>query len=146
MAGKQKGLQRINTYTISEVFDYMDAAPKSGIQVNFHGFMLSFRSTRMRNFRTNGIKCTNCNIQGAFFALERYRKVTPHLNLYGFNRKGENILMTRDHIRPKSKGGPNNLYNAQTMCVDCNCRKDSGWSFKAKMKYYMNKARYFMGR
>jgi 5-methylcytosine-specific restriction endonuclease McrA len=31
--------------------------------------------------------------------------------------------MTRDHIQPKSKGGPETLENMQTMCTRCNGKK-----------------------
>ena len=42
-----------------------------------------------------------------------------HLNLYGINN-GEEVMMTKDHIVPKSKGGSNGLKNMQTMCTVCN--------------------------
>lgn len=33
--------------------------------------------------------------------------------------------MTKDHIVPKSKGGPDKIENYQTMCTECNCIKGS---------------------
>ena len=47
----------------------------------------------------------------------------PHLNLYGRMRNGRLILMTRDHIFPRSKGGGEDISNQQTMCATCNNRK-----------------------
>jgi len=38
---------------------------------------------------------------------------------------GHEVLMTKDHIIPKSKGGKNTLKKYQTMCTHCNCRKGS---------------------
>lgn len=35
------------------------------------------------------------------------------------------VLMTKDHIIPKSKGGKNNLSNYQPMCCICNKQKDN---------------------
>lgn len=48
---------------------------------------------------------------------------TPHLNLYGFSRRGRRILMTQDHIFPKHAGGSNGIENLQTMCTCCNSYK-----------------------
>lgn len=59
---------------------------------------------------------------------------TPHFNLYAVEfvwgrvngrrkRVPHYILMTRDHIYPKSKGGPDSIDNSQTMCAKCNQRK-----------------------
>jgi 5-methylcytosine-specific restriction endonuclease McrA len=49
---------------------------------------------------------------------------TPHLNLYGLHpTHGSLVLMTQDHIRPKSRGGKDNIENLQTMCTICNRRK-----------------------
>ena len=42
-----------------------------------------------------------------------------------FNENGEEVLMTKDHIIPKSLGGKNTIYNLQPMCQFCNSRKGS---------------------
>ena len=33
------------------------------------------------------------------------------------------MMMTKDHILPRSKGGANRLENYQPMCSKCNCKK-----------------------
>jgi 5-methylcytosine-specific restriction endonuclease McrA len=38
------------------------------------------------------------------------------------------VLMTQDHIMPRSKGGANRLENLQTMCCVCNNRKGNSYS------------------
>lgn len=48
---------------------------------------------------------------------------TYHWNLYAL-KEGEEVLMTKDHIIPKSKGGRNHLSNYQPMCQKCNQEKD----------------------
>jgi hypothetical protein len=45
------------------------------------------------------------------------------MNLYAIDKNGNEILMTKDHIVPKSKGGANALYNYQPMCSHCNAEK-----------------------
>jgi 5-methylcytosine-specific restriction endonuclease McrA len=48
-----------------------------------------------------------------------------HFNLYAVNEYGDKILMTKDHIHPKSKGGRNHISNYQTMCYPCNQDKSN---------------------
>ena len=43
-----------------------------------------------------------------------------HLNLYAVDNNGDEILMTKDHILPHSKGGADDINNYQTMCKLCN--------------------------
>lgn len=47
----------------------------------------------------------------------------PHFNLYHVGPRGGLVLMTKDHIIPKSKGGQDHINNLQTMCSPCNNRK-----------------------
>jgi 5-methylcytosine-specific restriction endonuclease McrA len=49
-----------------------------------------------------------------------------HLNLYAVTETGERVLMTKDHIVPRSRGGANQHENYQTMCIICNQQKADG--------------------
>lgn len=85
-------------------------------------------STRLLVF-TKSTRCHICNVEGSYFYIEKHvhkNETEPswHLNLYA-NKNGREILMTRDHIYPKSKGGKNTLENSQTLCVYCNSRKSN---------------------
>ena len=82
-------------------------------------------SDRYKTFIVKGYICVCCGIKGEYFALERgmgCAKHRYHLNLYGKKDEKE-ILMTKDHIIPKSLGGKNHISNYQTMCESCNSRK-----------------------
>lgn len=86
------------------------------------------RSLRLKTFAKYGPVCALCGLKGMFFALERNFAVKAkdgpfHINLYGMNGDGEEILFTHDHKIPKSKGGKNNLSNTQTACHPCNQKK-----------------------
>lgn len=71
----------------------------------------------------------NCNIQECMWCWGRMMREghtdnpTPHLNLFNCSPTGALILMTQDHIIPKSRGGGNTQSNLQTMCQPCNCKK-----------------------
>lgn len=88
------------------------------------GKQFKTQSQRMQLFFIKGTVCATCGIEGTFFSLETHsEKVPPHLNLYAIDENGNDILMTKDHIHPKSKGGLNEISNYQTMCSPCNFKK-----------------------
>jgi hypothetical protein len=74
----------------------------------------------------NSITCVTCGIGGSYFALEKIKHGSTtnryHANLYAV-KDGEEVLMTKDHIIPKSKGGKDHQSNLQTMCHVCNQKK-----------------------
>lgn len=115
---------RIEEYSVDEVFDAMDS------QRGKRAFLPDGRefkrtSQRMQMFRQCGVDCVTCGIQGNVFILETHRAdVTPHLNLYAV-MGNEMVLMTKDHIFPRSMGGANTLDNYQTMCQPCNGAKSN---------------------
>jgi len=73
----------------------------------------------------NSKKCVFCGIEGKHMLLEKLQDdKAPHLNMYA-EENGKMILMTKDHIVPRSKGGKNNLENYQVACSLCNQIKGS---------------------
>lgn len=101
-----------------------------------HGAACRRNGLRLMTFKHKGIGCVKCGIKGSFFAIER----TPdrlvvnrdafscepyHMNLYAVGERGEEILMTHDHILARALGGKDTLENSQPMCEKCNSRKGS---------------------
>ena len=95
------------------------------IVVDGIGFQVKFSSLRLRCFKRSRV-CVVCGRIGTIMSLDRrHRKskeknITAHFNLYTEEPNGEFVLMTQDHIIPKSRGGKNHLSNLQTMCATCN--------------------------
>ena len=99
---------------------------------NYGSFMVKTSSLRLELFRQNPC-CVSCDRKGTLWMLQAHRaKDPPHLNLFHvgdevteWKRLSENglVLMTKDHIIPRSKGGPTSLTNLQTMCTICNNKK-----------------------
>ncbi len=102
--------------------------------VGEHPF-IRLTSWRYKVYAQKGVTCVTCGLKATHFALERDRikseraQKTPfdnvypwHLNLYA-QKDDKEILMTIDHIIPKSKGGTNDMANLQPMCCHCNVKK-----------------------
>lgn len=93
-------------------------------KVNFHGDMIRANSQRYQTFLTKGTRCAKCGLGGKFFAKEKkIWEKSFHLEFYGIDENGEEVLMTKDHIIPRSLGGKNSVDNYQTMCTRCNMKK-----------------------
>jgi 5-methylcytosine-specific restriction endonuclease McrA len=101
-------------------------AYKQLVQANFKDYLVKMDSLRYQLFKQKGTTCVKCGLKASYFALESHKsdtmgKDTPscHFNLYGV-LNGREVLFTKDHILPKSKGGKNTLENMQPMCLICN--------------------------
>lgn len=122
-------LERKSIHSIEEVREKVmpyNTGKKGTIIIDFDGDPLKANSQRYTLFFKKGFKCVKCGIEGKYFAKERDTSSNSnkyHLNLYALDENGKEVLMTKDHIIPKSKGGKNKLENYQTMCCICNKKK-----------------------
>lgn len=127
----KSGIIRKSIHSIDEVREVIDTPELRNFdfrtnkkRVNFCGDEIKLHSLRYLVFFEKGMTCVSCGIQGKFFAKERNpTDKRYHLNLYAVNDKGEEVLMTKDHIIPVSLGGKNTLDNLQCMCELCNATK-----------------------
>lgn len=95
-------------------------------KVDFDGDLINMNSIRYNLFKDKGVTCISCGIEGRYFAKERdpNSDVQPyHFNLYGLDENGNEMLMTKSKIIPKSEGGTEHLSNYDVKCYKCNCLK-----------------------
>jgi hypothetical protein len=131
---------RHGIYSVNEVLDQVVFPEKSPLSKRGHRkrslreygrALVKMDGLRYRTFATKGVVCVTCGLVGEYFALESHRKNPKkgsqshgmHLNLYGIDARGEEVLFSKDHIHPKSRGGSDTLPNLDTMCVICNGKK-----------------------
>lgn len=100
---------------------------------NYGTFQVKASSVRLECLVSNN-RCVVCNREGVIWLLQAHHvhrndngsiilRESPHINLYAVDDDGSLILMTRDHIVPRSKGGLDVLENLQTLCQPCNSEK-----------------------
>jgi hypothetical protein len=123
-----KNLIRLGEFKIEDVMPFIENSfefdPKREYEVNGVKYLVKMNSQRYFTFQKS-MNCVSCGIAGTKFFLERFRSdESPHFNLYA-EEDGELILMTKDHIVPKSLGGKDYVSNYQTMCSICNNLKGS---------------------
>lgn len=125
--------ERLKKINIDKVLYEMQKAKDNKIgkkRVMLENIPLKLLSLRLQTFLEDGIKCYNCNLEASFFAVERdliSAQKDPenkyHLNLWGINEEGEEVLFTHDHVLARALGGKNDRTNTKTMCTKCNFEK-----------------------
>lgn len=86
------------------------------------GYKIKTKDDRYLNFIKHGFKCAKCGVEGKYVNLECCSNMGNHLNVYA-EKNGQAILLTKDHIYPKSKGGLDSIKNYQVLCERCNEEK-----------------------
>ena len=118
-----KGKKR---YSLKEVFDKVHVGEYWGEprRIMIDCSLVKINSLRLQLFKLKGVSCQDCGIQGNYFRKDTFRGMkTYHFNLYTLDSNNNEMLMTKDHIFPKSKGGKDMLDNLQVLCEKCNQKK-----------------------
>lgn len=122
-------IERKGIYSIEEVFAHVYSKGQFSRnrdlrKHSFDGDVIKMTSQRYKVFKFKGYVCTACGLVGEYFAKERYEGHNRyHFNLYGHDKNGKEVLLTKDHIIAKANGGSNCLDNMQCMCSPCNSTK-----------------------
>ena len=122
----RKGSVFLAEYDPEEIFPFVtEEETFREYRVGEISYNVKMNSLRYQTFKKSPT-CVVCGLTGDRFILELSGGRKAHFNFYG---KG--MLITRDHIIPKSLGGPETIENMQTMCTVCNWLKDNN-SFTIK--------------
>lgn len=117
----KKRRHKLGVFTPDDVFPYLGAGKKD-YYIGSKIYQVKMNNDRYYLFQKNK-KCVSCGLEGTQIILEQQgnggKGNPPHFNLYGLE-DGRLVLMTKDHILAKSKGGKDSLDNYQTMCHICN--------------------------
>ncbi len=111
------GLLHIAEYAIEDVLaSYFGKK----ITVDGHTYKVRQDSVRYQTF-DKSLVCCCCGIVGTRMFLDTpcVGHWSAHFNLYA-EWNGKLILMTKDHVIPRSKGGADDVSNMRTMCTNCN--------------------------
>jgi len=101
--------------------DILDIVPKKG-KIELPDGEIIKNTTSLKVFRTKGVKCSSCGVEGKYFEYKPGRAILLFTDM---KNKGKRIYMTKDHIVPRSKGGSGSLNNLTPMCDVCNVMKGS---------------------
>lgn len=129
--------QRLGTVEIETVFqsilDHARAPDRFPSEIVVLGAKVGVSGLRLRTFAESPLCCSNpdCRALPTHFAVERNHgdpDDTPeqrpyHLNLYGRNEHGAEVLFTHDHTLARGLGGEDARHNTTSMCLPCNARK-----------------------
>lgn len=122
----------LKTYTIEEIKAY-------GTRDFFYDKKFTDRKIKLRRahiLNKVGHQCCEegCNLKDFHFGLGIDAGGGIHLDLYGYDEIGELVLLTIDHIKPKSKGGPDHISNFRTLCKPHNEMKAHSYNMNRQFK------------
>lgn len=132
---KMQEYDRHSTVDMSTVIEMIRAVMHSPnfrsttkIKGEVNGTPVKLSSLRLQTFAAHGTTCAECGQEASFFAVERdlaqaARNGSFHINLYGIDSEGKDVLFTHDHVVARALGGKDRLENTRTCCYHCNNKK-----------------------
>lgn len=119
---KQPKYERIGTLPIGDVVPLIK--DKEVNRIEAFGYQVKTAGLRLATFAYKGTTCSCCQLEASFFAVESNNNAQSfHLNLWGVDQNGNEILFTHDHTLARGLGGKDHLSNCTTMCYNCNQKK-----------------------
>jgi 5-methylcytosine-specific restriction endonuclease McrA len=119
-------LERITEISVEDFFNLFPsrtkARRKQSIKINDNEISVSINYSKYVMIKEKGFNCVCCGIAANKIYVEIDNMKSAHVNFYHSSEDKE-IMLTRDHIIPKSKGGTNLQSNIQPMCQICNQNK-----------------------
>lgn len=123
---KHKGYIHLKSFPAEEILRIVGIDERLPYVVGDTLYRVKMNSARLLCLKKSQV-CVSCGRVGTIMSLDRFRAKSKipsaHFNLYCKLDDGRYILMTKDHIIPKSKGGKDHESNLQTMCQRCNGKK-----------------------
>ena len=122
-------IERGKGYSVSRILyraEVADGKGKDSFIVSGNRIRISMT---LRTFMRYGVKCAGCGTKARYFTIFRNEKGS-FLQLFAYDGEGKEVLMTKDHIVPRSKGGADDLKNYQPMCAICNTKKGNRYDYE----------------
>ena len=116
----RKRLIHLGHFSLEDVLPHItEEESKRDYEIKGKVYPVRMNSDRYFVFKNNN-KCVACGLEGDKMILDiNPGDHSPHFNLYA-EENGRLVLMTKDYVLAKSKGGNDELPNYQTMCCTCN--------------------------
>jgi hypothetical protein len=109
---------RIKQFALSDILPFI-GEPYHIFRAKGQRYRVKMRDSRMMLFSESQF-CAACFVKGDHFWLEHSGCFPPHFNLYAINHCGHPVMLTLDHIIPRSRGGTKHPSNIQLLCTRCN--------------------------
>ncbi len=121
----------ISSHEPEEILPLIEGSHYTPKRLELYEKEVTINSLRLTCFKEKGLTCVKCGIEAkSLYLVEElrngYTKIPHSIQAFAINEDGQRVLMTIDHIVPKSKGGSReSLTNVQPMCSYCNTEKDN---------------------
>ena len=104
----------------NQFFEYLN---EDQTEFRYKDYCINVDKPRMQTHIQKDNMCLHCGLSTTHFAIQLGDKqTTPHINAW-YLSNDKKVLMTSDHIIPKSKGGLDDISNRQVLCKHCNIKK-----------------------